>query len=114
VSPVLPSLLENNTEQLRPVVLGLLAERQNYAQGESLICLEAAEHIDAGAELKKRKRAKAVTSNQEAETLTSGVEGIVGPSLGDGMDIVIYVHDNPMYDVSDVTAGPEVQACREL
>jgi hypothetical protein len=114
VSPVLPSLLENNTEQPRPVVLGLLAERQNHAQGESLICLEAAEHIDAGAELKKRKRAKAVTSNQEAETLTSGVEGIVGPSLGDGMDIVIYVHDNPMYDVSDVTAGPEVQACREL
>jgi hypothetical protein len=30
------------------------------------------------------------------------------------MDIVISVHDNPMNDVSDVTAGPEVQACREL
>jgi hypothetical protein len=114
VSSVLPSLLENNTEQPRPVVLGLLAERHNNAQGESLICLEAAEHVDAGADLKKRKRAKATSSIQVTETLTSGVEGFVGPSLGDGMDIVISVHDNPMYDESDVTAGPEVQACREL
>jgi hypothetical protein len=30
------------------------------------------------------------------------------------MDNVNSIHDNPMYDEFDVTAGPEVQACREL
>jgi hypothetical protein len=46
--------------------------------------------------------------------MKNGVDGIVGPSLGIGVDNVINNHHHPMYDVAIVTAGPDVQACREL
>jgi hypothetical protein len=117
-TPILPAasppLLVGNKIQTRPVVLGLLAETPNQPQGDTLLCLEAAENDDLGTDLKKRKRAKAAGVIQEAENVSVGVEGIVGHSLGIGMDNVISIHDNHMYDVSDVTAGPKVQACREL
>jgi hypothetical protein len=110
-----PPLPDSNRLQHRPVVLGLLAEGHSQAQGDDLLCLQSAECDDTGADLKKRKRAKAAASEQEAtETMTNGVDGIVGSSLGIGVDNVINIHDNPMYDAPIVTAGPEVQACREL
>jgi hypothetical protein len=116
--PVTPNslpMIESNNAQHRPVVLGLLAEGHIQARGDGFLCLESAENDDTGAELKKRKRAKAVTNDQEAvDTMTSGVEGTVGPSLGVGVDNVIEIHDNPMYDEPIVMAGPEVQACREF
>jgi hypothetical protein len=116
--PIIPAasspLLVGNKIQPRPVVLGLPAETHSQPQGDTLLCLEAADNDDSGTDLKKRKRAKAAGVNQEAENMSVGVEGIVGPSIGIGMDNVISIHDNPMYDVSDVTAGPGVQACREL
>jgi hypothetical protein len=97
------------------VVLGLLAEGHSQAQGDDLLCLQSAECVDTWADLKKRKRAKAAASEQEVtENMVNGVDGIIGSSLGIGMDNVTNIHDNPMYDVPIVTAGPEVQACREL
>jgi hypothetical protein len=58
-----PPLLESNRTQHRPVVLGLLAEGHNQVQGDDLLCLESAEVDDTGADLKKRKRAKAAASD---------------------------------------------------
>jgi hypothetical protein len=58
-----PPLLESNCTQHRPVVLGLLAEGHNQVQGDDLLCLESAEVDDTGADLKKRKRAKAAASD---------------------------------------------------
>jgi 14-3-3 protein epsilon len=109
-----PSLLENNTAQPRSVVLGLLAEGHIQSQDENFLCLEGADHDETGAELKKRKRSKAATTIQVADTMTSGVEGCLGTSLGTGVDTVMNIHENPMYDELIVTAGPENQACREL
>jgi 14-3-3 protein epsilon len=109
-----PPGFESNNEQPRHVVLGLLAEGQNQPQSEDSMSLTAAESDDTGVDLKKRKRAKAATATQDAEFKTSGVDGMVGPSLGIGINNVMAIHDNPMYDVPNVTTGPEVQACREL
>jgi hypothetical protein len=107
-------LLESNNSHTRQVVLGLLAVGHNQPQGEDLTHLEAIDTDVTGVDLKKRKRAKATSITQAAELMTSGVEGNVGPSIGIGMDNVMSIHDNPMFDVPNVTAGPEVQACREL
>ena len=38
----------------------------------------------------------------------------VGTSVGNGRDVVMSTHENPLYDENIVTAGPDVQACREL
>jgi hypothetical protein len=48
--------------------------------------------------------------------MNNGVDGIdaVGTNIGNERNDVIFINDNPMYDISDVTAGPEVQARREL
>jgi hypothetical protein len=48
--------------------------------------------------------------------MTDGVENAtdIGTSLGNGRDVVMSTHDNPLYDENIVTAGPDVQACREL
>jgi hypothetical protein len=100
--------------QSRPVVLGLLATPHNQLQGENSLGLEGVEIEDSGADLKKRKRAKAGTNIQDSEAVTNGDEGIVDHNIGIGLDNVMTVNDNPMFDASIVTAGPEVQACREL
>jgi hypothetical protein len=107
-------LLVGNKVQNRPVVLGLLAETPNQPQCDTPLCQEADDNDDLGTDLKKRKRAKAAGVIQEAENVSVGVKGILGPSLGIGLDNVNSIHDNPMYDESDVMAGPEVQACRGL
>jgi hypothetical protein len=105
------SLAVSNMSQSQPVVMGLLAEPTIQPQGDNILCLEAAESVEVGVDLKKRKRAKA--DSQEAASVTIGVEGTVGTSIGIGVNDVISFHDNPMYDETVVTAGPEVQACRE-
>jgi hypothetical protein len=86
---------------------------QHQQQGDNSFGLEGAETEDSGADLKKRKRAKAGTNTQESEAVSNGDEGIVDKNLGIGLDNVMIVNDNPMFDASIVTAGPEVQACRE-
>jgi hypothetical protein len=108
-----PSLEGNNSQTLQ-VVLDLLAVGHNQPQSEDLTHLEAIDADDAGVDLKKRKRAKATSITQDADMKTSGVEGNVGPSIGIGLDNVMSIHDNPMFDVPNVTAGPDDQACREL
>jgi hypothetical protein len=100
--------------QARTVVLGLPATPHYQPQGENSLGLEGDETEDSGADLKKRKRAKAGTNTQESEAVTNGDEGILDHNLGIGLDNVMTVNDNPMFDASIVTAGPEVQACREL
>jgi hypothetical protein len=105
------SLAVSNMTQSQTVVMGLLAEPNNQPHGGNTLCLEAAENDEIGVDLKKRKRAKA--DSQEAASVTDGVEGTVGTSIGIGVNDVISIHENPMYDVTFVTAGPEVQACRE-
>jgi hypothetical protein len=75
----------------------------------------AAENDDSGAELKKRKRGKAVKDIQDDGTIGSGAEGIEidVTRAGDGCNDVMFI-DNPMYEATNVTAGPDDQACREL
>jgi hypothetical protein len=110
-----PSLTSCESDQHRPVVLGLLAEPHNEHQGMVLMCLQAPDQVDSSGELKKRKRAKAVSDKIEAETMSFGVENAtdVGTNLGNGRDVVMSTHDNPLYDEKNVTAGPDDQACRE-
>jgi hypothetical protein len=100
-----------------------MAEAQNQPNGEDILLIETADPDVDSVEVKKRKRAKAVNDNksdqnveQQAATMTVGVEGtnVIGTSLGQGLDVVMTTHDNPMYEETIVTAGPEVQACREL
>jgi hypothetical protein len=121
--PTAPALLGCSNTQHRPVVLGLMAEAQNQPNGEDILLIETADPNVDSVEVKKRKRAKAVNDNksdqnveQQAATMTVGVEGtnVIGTSLGQGLDVVMTTHDNPMYEETIVTAGPEVQACREL
>jgi 14-3-3 protein epsilon len=111
-----PSLLGYVSDPHRPVVLGLLAESHNQPHGEAPLCIEAAEQVDSSGDLKKRKRTKAASDKLEFETLSVGVENAtaIGTSLGNGGDVVMSIHDNPMYDETIVTAGPDDQACREL
>jgi hypothetical protein len=111
-----PSPADCTNPQHRPVVLGLLAETHAQSQGEDLPSIQAAEMVDSGVELKKRKRVKAASEVQEADNMCIGVEGIetVGTSFGNGINVVMSLHDNPMYDETIVTAGPDDQACREL
>jgi hypothetical protein len=113
--------LAYTSDQQRPVVLGLLAEAPNKGQGADLLCSEDAETEDNGAELKKRKRAKAVKSQTAEDTICSGSVGLAidVTRQGNGIDDVVFV-DNPMYDTNNVmldannvTAGPDDQACRE-
>jgi hypothetical protein len=111
-----PSLLGYVSDPHRPVVLGLLAESHNQPHGEAPLCIEAAEQVDSSGDLKKRKRTKAASDKLEFETLSVGVENAtaIGTSLGNGGDVVLSIHDNPMYDETIVTIGPDDQACREL
>jgi 14-3-3 protein epsilon len=110
-----PPLVDNTTVRHRPIVLGLLAEPQNMTQGADFSYVEAAENDDSGAELKKRKRGKAVKDKQDDSTIGSGAEGIEidVTRAGDGCNDVMFI-DNPMYETTNVTAGPDDQACREL
>jgi 14-3-3 protein epsilon len=113
---VTPSPADCTTPHHRPVVLGLLAETHIQSQGEDLLYLQAARLDASGVELKKRKRVKAVSEVQEADNMCIGVEGVetVGTIVGNGTTVVMSMHDNPMYDETIVTAGPDDQACREL
>jgi 14-3-3 protein epsilon len=116
-----PTPLAYTSDQQRPVVLGLLAEAPNKGQGADLLCSEDAETEDNGAELKKRKRAKAVKSQTAEDTICSGSVGLAidVTRQGNGIDEVMFI-ENPMYDannvmldVNNVMAGPDDQACRE-
>jgi hypothetical protein len=111
-----PSSADGINLQHQPEVHGLLAEPPASTRGEDIFCLKAIDLDDTGVELKKTKRAKATSGNKEADNMNIGAEGldVVGTSLGMGMNDVISFHDNPMFDVTDVTAGPDDQACREL
>jgi hypothetical protein len=111
-----PSSVHGFNSQHQSVVQGLQAEPPASTHGEDNFCLKATDLDDSGVELKKRKRAKATSGNKEADDMNIGAEGlyVVGTSLGMGMNDVISFHDNPMFDVTDVTAGPDDQACREL
>jgi hypothetical protein len=110
-----------DTARNRPIVLGLLAEPHIQVQDADLLCLEDAETEDNGAELKKRKRAKAVKSQTAEDTICSGSVGLAidVTRQGNGIDDVVFV-DNPMYDANNVMldannvmAGPDDLACRE-
>jgi 14-3-3 protein epsilon len=98
------------------VVLGLLAESHNQPHGDDPLCIEAAEQVDSSGELKKRKRIKAASDKPETDNVSLGVgnDTVIGTSLDNGGDVVMSIHDNPMYDETIVTAGPDDQACREL
>jgi hypothetical protein len=98
----------------RSVVLGLLAEPHIQVQGDDSFVLEAADSDENGADLKKRKRAKAVKDKQDEETMCSGAVGIdsVVTRPGYGVNDVMFI-DNPMYEETNVTAGPDDQACRQ-
>jgi hypothetical protein len=107
------------------MVQGMLAEPPTITHGEDSLSLEATDMDETGAELKKRKRAKATEVNNDAEHMTIGAEGLdaVGTSAVMGGNVIMSMHDNPMFDVTDVTdvtettdvtAGPDVQACRKL
>jgi hypothetical protein len=79
-----------------------------------MACVEAAEFEDNGAELKKRKRAKAINDKQVVDLMCSGDVGLENDVTrqGNGIDDVMFI-DNPMYETNNVTAGPDDQACRE-
>jgi hypothetical protein len=120
--PVTPSLIGCTNSQHRPVVLGLLAEPQLQTQGETLLCLQDAEADEIGKELKKRKRAKAakdIQSDQQIDSQDVNMQGgledndSLGTSVEHGRNIVMSINDNPLYVDTNVTAGPDVQACRE-
>jgi hypothetical protein len=108
-----PSVVRNAAHH-RPIVLGLLAEASNEGKDADLLCLEATASDDNGAELKKRKHAKAVMETHDEDTVCSGDVGLETVVLrnGNGNDNVMVI-DNPMYDANNVTAGPDDQACRE-
>jgi hypothetical protein len=110
-----PPPADSTITRHRPIVLGLLAEPQNKAQGADSSYVEAAENDESGAELKKRKRVKAVKDKQDDDSIGSGAEGIEidVTRVGDGINDVMFI-DNPMYEATNVTAGPDDQACREL
>jgi hypothetical protein len=109
-----PAPIVCTSEQRRPIVLGLLAEAEPNGQGADLLNFDAAGSEDNGAELKKRKRAKAVNGTHAEDSLCNGVEGLENDvtRLGNGTDNVMLI-DNPIFDANNVTAGPDDQACRE-
>jgi 14-3-3 protein epsilon len=114
-----PSSVVDFNFQNQPVVQGLLAETPPSTLGEDNSGLKNTDLDDEGVELKKRKRAKATSGDKAADNMNIGAEGLdtICTSLGMGMNDVLSFHDNPMYDVTeatDVTAGPDDQACREL
>jgi hypothetical protein len=115
---VLPSITSSQAvcknDNHRPAVLGLLAEAHNKENSTDMACVEAAEFEDNGAELKKRKRAKAINDNQVVDLMCSGDMGLENDVTrqGNGIDDVMCI-DNPMCETNNVTAGPDDQACRE-
>jgi 14-3-3 protein epsilon len=98
----------------RPIVLVLLAEPHIQVQGDDTFVSDAAETDENGADLKKRKRAKAVKDTKDEDIMCSGAVGIDSDvtRTGNGVDDVMFF-DNPMYDDTNVTAGPVDQACRQ-
>jgi hypothetical protein len=110
-----PSPVDSTIARHRPIVLGLLAEPQNKVQVADLSYVEAAEYDENGAELKKRKRVKAAKDTQDVDIIGSGAEGIEIDVTRDrdGINNVMLI-DNPVYEITNVTAGPDDQACREL
>jgi hypothetical protein len=52
------SLAVSNMSQSQPVVMGLLAEPTIQPQGDNILCLEAAESVEVGVDLKKKKASK--------------------------------------------------------
>jgi 14-3-3 protein epsilon len=116
-----PLLTVGDVPRHRPIVLGLLAEPNTHVHGADTFDSEAAETDEIGADLKKRKRAKAVETSKDAETICSGAVGLAidVTRQGNGTDDVMFI-DNPVYDANNVmldtnnvTAGPGDQACRE-
>jgi 14-3-3 protein epsilon len=108
-----PPPAESDMVRHRSVVLGLLAEPHIQVQDDDSLALEAADTDEKGADLKKRKRAKAVKDKQDEDTKCSGAMGLdsVVTRPGHGINDVMFI-DNPMYEETNVTAGPDDQACR--
>jgi hypothetical protein len=110
------------------VVLGLSAEIGTNL--EDFHAVSAAEIESHGTELKKRKRAQPAETKEAAAPVVEEISAesafaltaagdvgntYVGNDVSDGGDIVMSINNNPLYvdvDNSDVTAGPDSQACR--
>jgi hypothetical protein len=121
------SLLPFNEAPLSQIVLGLPAVSGN-ADVSARVPAAAGSFEDGihGTKLKKRKRALTGVAGlehsptggtqaaPEFESVADGVMGntLVGNIVSDGGDVVMTVNNNPLYDETDVTAGPASQACR--